>query len=361
MIALIAVLAYFDVRVSARILGVALLCEVVTLLFFDGFVLSQGTVQASAINPVNAFKGLPGHGSAVAAGAAGIGIFFAFWSWVGFEMAPNYGEESKDPKKNVPRALYISVIGLGIFYIITSWAGLSGYHNIDEAATVAQNNSANFYFGPAQHYGGLFLKDCLSWFIITGSFACGMAFHNTTARYMYSLGREGVLPRLLGRTHRTYHSPHIASSTQSVIAALIMGAFALFASVDSKLGAADSVGYLQVYGLMALMGVVSILAIQALVSIAIFNYFRTHHKDEHHWWTTITAPLLSAVAQAFVLYLAIKNLSFLGSGYSYTKWLCWADLLIFLIGLGYAFYLKTSNRAKYETVGRMINQGLDTV
>jgi hypothetical protein len=109
------------------------------------------------------------------------------------------------------------------------------------------------------------------------------------------------------------------------------------------------------------MGVVSILAIQALVSVAIFNYFRTHHKEDHHWWTTITAPLIAAVTQAYVLYLAIKNLKFLGSGYSYAKWLCWADLAIFLIGLGYAFYLKNRSRAKYETIGRMINQGLDTV
>jgi amino acid transporter len=364
MIALIAVLAYFEVKLSSRILGAALLCEVITLLVFDGFMFTNGTVSAAAINPVNAFKALPaGHagGTALAAGAAGIGIFFAFWSWVGWEMAPNYGEESKNPKKNVPRALYISVIGLGIFYALTSWAGISGYTHFNQAVNVAQNNSAEFYFIPAQRYGGLFLKDLLSWFIITWSFACGMAFHNTTARYMYSLGRERVLPRALGRTHPTHASPHIASTVQSIVAALILLAFALFAAVDPKLGAGDSVGYLQVYGLMAVMGVVSILAIQALVSIAIFNYFRTHHQADHHWWTTITAPLLAAISQAYVLYLAITNLKFLGSGYSYAKWLCWGDLVIFLGGLGYAYYLKSSDRAKYETIGRMINQGLDSV
>ncbi|HLJ02839.1 MAG TPA: APC family permease [Solirubrobacteraceae bacterium] len=364
MIALIALLAYFDVRVSARLLGTALLCEIVTLLVFDIFIFSKGTVSAAAINPINAFKGLPaGHigGTALAAGAAGIGIFFAFWSWVGWEMAPNYGEESRDPKRNVPRALYISVIGLGIFYTLTSWAGISGYTHFSQAVNVSQNNSAYFYFGPAQHYGGLFLKDCLSWFIITGSFACGMAFHNTTARYMYSLGRERVLPSALGRTHARHHSPHIASTAQSVIAFVITLLFALFAAVNTKLGAGDSVAYLQVYGLMAVMGVVSILAIQALVSIAIFNYFRKHHEAEHHWWTTITAPLIATVTQAYVLYLAIKNLNFLGSGYSYAKWLCWGDLVIFVGGLGYAFYLKSKDRAKYETIGRMINRGLDTV
>lgn len=366
MITLIAVLTYFDVRLSARILGLALLCEIVLLLIFDGFIFTQasGNVTASAINPVNAFKGLAaGHfgGTAFAAGAAGIGIFFAFWSWVGFEMAPNYGEESREPKKNVPRAMYISVIGLGVFYTVTSWAGISGYHSIGAAANVAQSNSANFFFIPAQHYAGLQLKDLLSWFIITGSFACGMAFHNTTARYMYSLGRERVLPSLLGRTHPRWHSPHIASTTQSLIAAVLMGVFALFATVAPKTTAGDSVAYLQVYGLMALMGVVSILSIQAIVSLAIFNYFRTHYKDEHHWWKTILAPLIAAGSQAYVVYLAISKLSFLGSGYSYAQWLVWGDLAIFLAGLGYAFYVKRADRSKYETIGRMINQGLDTV
>src|SRR5436305_3806547 len=140
--------------------------------------------------------------------------------------------------------MYISVIGLGIFYTITSWAGVSGYHSIDSAAVVAQNDSANFFFLPAHHYAGYFLQDCLSWFIITGSFACGMAFHNTTARYMYSLGREGVLPRSLGRTHERHRSPHIASITQSVIAAIIVGLFVWRASVPAGSNAAAGVAYL---------------------------------------------------------------------------------------------------------------------
>jgi amino acid transporter len=363
MIALIAVLTFFDVKLSARLLGIALLCEVISLLVFDGFMFTQASsnVNFNAINPAKAFTSLPALHSgktALAAGAAGIGIFFAFWSWVGWEMAPNYGEESRNPKKNVPRAMYISVIGLGIFYTLTSWAGLTGYHSIAAAANVAQTNAANFYFLPAHHFAGSFLRGALSWFIITGSFACGMAFHNTTARYMYSLGRERVLPAVLGRTHDKFKSAHIASTTQSGIAAVILLAFALFAVAKGSAGA--SIGYLQVYGLMAVMGVVSILAIQALVSIAIFNYFRTHHAADHHWWRTILAPIIATVTQAYVLYLAIKNLNFLGSGYSYAKWLVWGDLAIWLAGLGYALYLKRNDRAKFETVGRMINQGLDT-
>ncbi len=77
---------------------------------------AHGGLPLASLNPVNAFKGFPAGANGLAAGAAGIGIFFAFWSWVGFEMAPNYAEESRHPKKIVPRATYISVIGLGVFY-----------------------------------------------------------------------------------------------------------------------------------------------------------------------------------------------------------------------------------------------------
>jgi amino acid transporter len=363
MIVLISVLAYFDVHISARILGVCLIGEIVFLLIFDAVVFGHGgnNVQFAALNPLNAFKSLPAGsfaGKDVAAGAAGIGIFFAFWSWVGFEMAPNYGEESKEPKKTVPRAMYISVIGLGIFYTVTSWAAISGYHTTNEAAYISQNQAFEFFFIPAKEFGNEFLKDALSWLIITGSFACGMAFHNTTARYMYSLGREKVLPNALGKTHPKHRSPYIASITQSVIAALIILLFVWRASVDPSTGAAYSVAYIQVYGFMAVMGVVSILAIQALVSVAIFNYFRVHHPEEHHWWTTITAPIIATVSQVAVLYLAISKLNFL-AGVWYGKWLCWADLAIFVGGVLYALYLKSNDRAKYETIGRMINSGMD--
>ena len=110
MVVLIGVLTYFDVSFSAKILAVGLITEVLILLIFDALLLSRGHVHWSALNPGNAFRTFPAS-KGITAGAVGIGLFFAFWSWVGFEMAPNYGEESRDPKKNVPRSLYISVLG----------------------------------------------------------------------------------------------------------------------------------------------------------------------------------------------------------------------------------------------------------
>ena len=101
MVVLISALTYFDIRLSSALLALGLVSEVLILLIFDGYLLVRGNVNWNALNIVNAFKGFPASGK-LAAGAIGIGLFFAFWSWVGFEMAPNYGEESRDPKRIVP-------------------------------------------------------------------------------------------------------------------------------------------------------------------------------------------------------------------------------------------------------------------
>jgi amino acid transporter len=194
----------------------------------------------------------------------------------------------------------------------------------------------------------------MSYLIITGSFACGMAFHNTAARYMYSLGREGLLPAPLGRTHHRFQSPHIASVVQSVVAAFIIILFAVFTGSNDP----QTQAYLQLYGLMAVMGVTIILSVQALVSLAILIYYQRHHNDETHWWKTQVAPLLALVSQAYVVYLLFDNISFLGSGYGYAKWFGPIDLVVVLIGVGAAFYFKKRKPAKYEQAGRLINEGL---
>jgi amino acid transporter len=353
MVAIITILTYFDVRISSWVLAVGLISEIVILLIFDGFLFARGHVSASPLNIANAFKGFPAQGKLVA-GAIGIGLFFAFWSWVGFEMAPNYGEESRDPKRIVPRAMYISVIGLGIFYTMTSWASLGGYTSTRAAIAASQTNAADYFLTPATQYAGHWVSSVMSYLIITGSFACGMAFHNTTARYMYSLGREGLAPRALGRTHPRWKSPHIASVTQSVIAAIIIGLFAIFTGSDNP----NSQAYLQLYGLMAVMGVIIILSVQAVVSLSVLVYYERYHKDEVHWWKTRFAPLISFFSQAYVVYLLFTNISFLGGGYNYANWLGPIDAVVVAVGVGTALYFKRRMPVKFEQAGRLINEGL---
>jgi amino acid transporter len=358
MVVVISVITYFDIRLTARILGVFLVGEILFLLIFDVAMIARGATTSTAftveaLNPIKAFQGFGAAGK-LAAGIPAIGLFFAFWSWVGFEMAPNYGEESKEPKRIVPLAMYISVIGLGVFYTLTSWAPFAGYNTLNDVIAQAQGNAAQFYLGPAQQYIGLGVDQALSILIITGSFACGMAFHNTASRYFYSLGREKVLPSALGTTHPHYKSPHVASITQSVIAGAIVIVFAIFAGRDNPTQQA----YIDLYGLMAIMGVIVILAVQAMVSVAILLYFWQNHGTEVHWWSTVLAPIISFVGQGIVLYLLFANIDFVSSGLGFARWLGPIDLVIFAVGIALAFYLRNSQPDKYKNLGRLIHENL---
>jgi amino acid transporter len=353
MVVVIGALTYFDVSFSAKILAVGLVTEVLILLIFDALLLGKGHIYWSALNPVEAFKSFPAsHG--IVAGAVGIGLFFAFWSWTGFEMAPNYGEESRDPKKNVPRSLYVSVLGLGVFYTLTCWASLAGYPSINSAIASAQGNAANFFFAPATQYAGHWVTSVMSYLIITGSFACGMAFHNTTARYAYSLGREGMLPPVLGKTHPKWQSPYIASISASVLSLIIIALFAIFVGINDP----STQAYGQLYGLMAVMGVIIILSVQAVVSVAVLVYYLRFHPDEVHWWKTLLAPVIAFITQGYVVYLLFENIGFLGGGYSYAKLLGPIDGAVVVIGIALAFYYKKYRPQTFEKVGRLVNDGL---
>jgi L-asparagine transporter-like permease len=208
----------------------------------------------AAVNPANAFKALEASGgtgsNAIAAGAVGLGLFYAFWSWVGFEMAPNYGEESRDPKRNVPRSLYISVIGLGIFYIITSWAPFAGYSTVNAAVHQAQKDPLQYYFLPANSVAGHWVGSVLSYLIITGSFARDeVPQHSRQVRLLN--GPRGPAPRALGRTHPGTRPVH-RIARPDCCRRPDRDRFWI-----SPVRRPHEPAYYQVYGLMALMGVMS--------------------------------------------------------------------------------------------------------
>jgi len=121
LIALLFFITYFHIDIVAKILGVALIGELVILMIFSFAVVVKGGgpdgLVWQALNPAGIFgsgHGVAGAARVFGASAAGVGFFGAYWSWVGFEMAPNYAEEARNPKKMMAYAIYISCIGLGV-------------------------------------------------------------------------------------------------------------------------------------------------------------------------------------------------------------------------------------------------------
>ncbi|MFB8004739.1 APC family permease [Nocardia sp. NPDC056000] len=344
MIGVNAIGTWFGIAVAEKLLVVLLGTEVLVLAVMAIAVAVHGGgpdgFSFEPLNPVNAFAGP----------SAGLGLFFAFWSWVGFESTAMYGEESKNPKKIIPKATMIAVLGVGVFYVLVSWMAMSG-NGIEESAKLAGSDSPmDVFFNPTTAYVGHWAVIAMQWLMMTGSLACGMAFHNCAARYLYALGREGVIPalqRTIGRTHPGHGSPHIAGLVQTVFAALLVLGF----------GLAGKDPYSGTYTLLAILGTMAILVVQSTCSFAVLWYFRKNHPETRHWFRTFVAPLTGGLAMLAVVGLLIVNMGVAAGSESgslvlrATPWLVGA---IVVGGIGAAQYLKRRDPDRYALLGRTV-------
>src|SRR5204863_8931288 len=85
---------------------------------------------------------------------------------------------------------------------------------------------ASVFYPVAQKFAGVGIKDLFEVLIITGSFACSLAFWNTSNRYLFSMGRERILPRVLGRTHVSHKSPFVATLVVATFCVILTLLFA---------------------------------------------------------------------------------------------------------------------------------------
>jgi amino acid transporter len=355
-VAITALLAWFHIELTAKILGVFLVTELLGLLIFGFAVLFQGGAEGIHMAPLNPLN-ISDNSAAVkafGAAAAGVALFGAFWSWVGFEMAPNYAEESRNPRKIGAAAMYISVIGLGILYIFISWMFVSGWGQAASAQAVADQFAGKYasaFYPLTDRYVGASLTTVFEILIITGSFACQLAFYNTASRYFYAMGREGLIPAALGRTHRKHHSPYIASMCVTVMVSIYILGFVIY---DSSTEAA----LLKLGTWTPLLGVLGILAIQALVSFAIIKFFMTKARDGFNWWKTLVAPVIGGIAQIGACYLLIKNRGLLSGagGVLFVKLIPWLVLAIFLAGIGLALYYRSASKERYRAIGHFVHE-----
>jgi amino acid transporter len=366
-IAVIAVFGYFDISVAAAVLGVFLVAEVVLLSALAISVLVKGGgpdgLDFQAINPFQAFTSLPeggGYGVGVAgetlaAGSAAIGLFFAFWSWVGFETTAVYGEESRNPKRIVPRATLIAVIGLGLFYTFVSWMVIAG-NGAEQAIDKSANNSIGMFTDlAAANLGGRWVVNVYLFLIVAGSFACALAFHNAASRYMYAIGRElPAISRSLGATHHRHGSPHVASLVQTgVTVVLTLGFYFLTAGgSDVAQGA-----YVYQYGLLAVMGTMAILIVQSICSVAVIVYFHVRRAKPGNLLTTGIIPALGGLGMLYVVYLLFDNLSFAGGGAAGSPFfhaIPWIVLATFVLAATGALWLRRARPAVYAEVGRTV-------
>lgn len=329
---LISVLAVFlltrrGINFSARVLGVCLVLEIAILLVFDVAVLVRHGYTFEVFSPELVFTG-----------GLGIGLLFAANAFVGFEATGLFSEEARNPRRTIPRATFIAIAFIGLFAAVTTWAIVSATGAFAAQQSALDHlDTGDLVFVLAQDYLGEPLMVTMMLLLLVSLFAALMALHNSATRYLFSLGRAGVLPRALSVTRGGF--PQTASITQLVFASAVAGLFALSGQPP----------LLSIVPVMTGFGTLGILSLQLIAAIAVVVHFR--RRRDPRWWSTFVAPGLGTVGLAVIVLLAIVNFPTLaGSDALVIALLPWLLVVAVVIGLILARYLKSRRPAIYDAL-----------
>lgn len=291
------ILGYYRIDLSAKILSVAMVLEVVVVLIFDGVVFVTGGAEGLSAQPftLGAFQ----------TSSVGIAFLFAATCFLGFEATAIFRDEVRNPNKTIPRATYLAVLLIGLFYVFASWMIITAY-GVGHAQEVATSSLSTMFSAAMLHYVGRAGVDISRVLLASSLFAGGLSGQNILSRYLFNLGLDGALPSILGRAHPRHHSPYVASM---LVSAVWLGMWLVFVL--------QGIDVVKLYERVAGVGGFAVLILMLLTSIAVVVFFeRSSHINDSNTWCTVIAPLTSTIALAIVVYLAIGNFPLLIDGSS---------------------------------------------
>lgn len=329
---IVGALGVLRVDLNARVLAVLLTLEVIVVAIYDIGAFANpadGTVSLAGLDPGQLFTG-----------TVGAVLAFSVAAFIGFESSAIYSEECRNPKVTVARATYVALAFTGLFYAISALAMTItvGGANAQQAAT---ENGPGLVFGSlAENWGGG-VSTIASILFVTSVFAALLSFHNGVARYLFALGREGVLPAAFSRVGSGSGGPIAGSITQSGVAVVVMIIFAL-SGVDPLL---------QMFTWLSGLSAVGVILLMTMTSMAVIGYFR-RRTDLASTWQRLVAPALAAVVLAVIVVLMILNFDSLAGTDSALRWILPGLVLVAAVG-GYVWgsVLQRTRPSVYRGIG----------
>jgi amino acid transporter len=195
LLVLLGIVLYLGVALSTRAqLVLALVSLVVVSVFFVSVIMKVGTGNdvATALNPNTSPQGLNG---------VLFGVLYGVLLFTGFESAANLAEETAHPKRDIPRAVLISVLAIGGYYVVATYAQVAGFgFSMDK---IGENATAPLFglAGPAADggFGSVAIRRVLEIVVLLDMLAVLIGTSVAAARGFFALGRDHRLPRALGK------------------------------------------------------------------------------------------------------------------------------------------------------------------
>jgi amino acid transporter len=331
---IVAYCGYLKLEVSSHVLLVAMIVELVVIAVFDLAVLFNGGPEGRSIAPFT--------WSAMTGGQFGLAMLFAVLCFNGFEATAVFREETRNPERTIPRATGLVVMLIGLFFAASAWVLVTAY-GVSNAAGVATTNTVGMFPDAMGKYVGRFGVDLAAVLVVTSIFAGLLCMQNIMSRYLYSLGMDGALPKLLARVHPRNKSPYVGSLVATICVALLEVPF-IFNGADPT----------TLYARQSGIGAYGYLALMLITSVAIAGYFIRHPAPvKMSRLRTFVAPVVAAVGLGYVFYLAATNFeTMVGVTGEPAMMLQIAVWLVPLAGMLLALYLRAKKPGSYRRIGR---------
>ncbi|HEY2576707.1 MAG TPA: APC family permease [Streptosporangiaceae bacterium] len=281
------------VAVSTKLAGLFFGFELLVLLVLSiaALIKNGGHLSAAPFNPHNFAGGFSG---------AAAGFPLAVYLFIGWENSAALAEETGNPRRNVPRAVYLSVALMAVLYLLLTYSTVIGFH--DSAKSIAGAPS------------GIPLLDLAHsiapWLLVIGYLAgltstTGVLISavNSQCRLIFNAGREGLLPRWIGRVHPTRRTPVNAIFTFVAIGGAIIAFWALGHLIGGHGGTMVALNF---YGESATMGTILVLVVYFLANLALPFYYRKYRPAEFNVLKHAVLPVLGMVAIAVPIYYLSK-------------------------------------------------------
>ncbi|WP_194899873.1 APC family permease [Catenulispora pinisilvae] len=313
---------------STKAALIFLTLELGVLLALFGTVLVKGGAGGNSlsIQPFN-----PGHSLT---GLSGIG-FAMLWGvlmFVGFESAGTLAEETRDPRKGVPFALFAAVLMIGVVYVLAGYVAAIGFGSHGSADLAGASD-------PWTTISNTFWSGKVAWIIaltvINSQFANVLAGSTAGIRMLFALGREGLLPRLLGRTDRN-GTPQHATAVYMIMATVITLTLSWW---QTPMGA---------YGLLGSVLGIAMILIYIAMNIGLIRYYLRSHRDQFSWLRHGALPALGSLLMLLPIYgqlWPIPTWPSNGVPYLILIWL--------LVGGGYFIVVRRRTPERIEAMGRV--------
>ena len=275
---LVCYLVWLGIRTSAKTATVLGFIEIAvfTLLSIVLIFKAGGHNTLSAFTPkyanASGFKGWSG----VIAGSV-----FSLLAFSGFEAAAPMAEETKDPKRNIPRAIMIATLSIGVLYAFSTYAADVAY---GPSKFTGFSKSANGvpWDGFANSVSIVFWALVL-FAIINSTLANAIAGTNVFTRTAFAFGRAGAFPKSLAKLNARHRSPQNA-----LIVQLVLG-LAIGLLLGWKYGPTEA------FGIVATGLVVIVVLVYAVTNLACIGYFSKHRREERHIGLHIVIPILGFI------------------------------------------------------------------